>query len=58
VDNGVNNKKKSSFAQQEVTFLGHWTEECQRAFEDLKKAVMEEPVLRLPDCRLPYEVVG
>lgn len=49
-------KEKSSFAQQEVTFLGHWTEECQRAFEDLKKAVMEEPVLRLPDCRLPYEV--
>lgn len=27
----------------------HWTEKCQHAFEDLKKAISEEPVLVLPD---------
>lgn len=34
----------------------HWTEKCQAAFEDLKQAVMEEPVLRLPDHSKPFEV--
>ncbi|RDY12381.1 Retrovirus-related Pol polyprotein from transposon 17.6, partial [Mucuna pruriens] len=29
---------------------------CQRAFEDLKRAVTEEPVLRLPDYTVPFEV--
>lgn len=33
-----------------------WTPRCAEAFEDLKRAVTEEPVLRLPDCRQPFEV--
>ncbi|XP_054818995.1 uncharacterized protein LOC129318287 [Prosopis cineraria] len=33
-----------------------WMEECQRAFEDLKAAVMEEPVLILPDFSKTFEV--
>lgn len=33
-----------------------WTTECQEAFEKLKKAVMEKPVLALPDHSKPYEV--
>ncbi|GJQ95655.1 putative nucleotidyltransferase, ribonuclease H [Tanacetum coccineum] len=33
-----------------------WDEECQAAFECLKKAVMEEPVLRLPDVTMPFEL--
>ncbi|GKE59631.1 putative nucleotidyltransferase, ribonuclease H [Tanacetum coccineum] len=33
-----------------------WDEECQASFESLKKAVMEEPVLRLPDVTMPFEL--
>nr|CAD1839581.1 unnamed protein product [Ananas comosus var. bracteatus] len=33
-----------------------WSDECQKAFDDLKAAVMEEPVLRLPDHSLPFEL--
>ncbi|GKF43256.1 putative mitochondrial protein, partial [Tanacetum coccineum] len=33
-----------------------WDKECQAAFESLKKAVMEEPVLRLPDVTMPFEL--
>ncbi|GJR49653.1 UvrD-like helicase, ATP-binding domain, P-loop containing nucleoside triphosphate hydrolase [Tanacetum coccineum] len=33
-----------------------WDEECQAAFESLKKAVIEEPVLRLPDVTMPFEL--
>ncbi|GKE38115.1 putative nucleotidyltransferase, ribonuclease H [Tanacetum coccineum] len=33
-----------------------WDEECQVAFESLKKAVIEEPVLRLPDVTMPFEL--
>nr|GEU66337.1 hypothetical protein VITISV_008583 [Tanacetum cinerariifolium] len=33
-----------------------WDEECQAAFESLKKAVMEEPVLRLLDVTIPFEL--
>lgn len=33
-----------------------WCSECQRAFEDLKKAVTEEPVLALLDYSKPFEV--
>ncbi|GKV33019.1 hypothetical protein SLEP1_g41575 [Rubroshorea leprosula] len=33
-----------------------WTAECQRAFEDLKQAVSQEPVLALPDYGRPFEM--
>ncbi|GJZ92011.1 cytochrome P450 78A7-like protein [Tanacetum coccineum] len=33
-----------------------WDEECQAASKSLKKAVMEEPVLRLPDVTIPFEL--
>ncbi|GJY53363.1 putative nucleotidyltransferase, ribonuclease H [Tanacetum coccineum] len=33
-----------------------WDEECQAAFESLKKAVIEEPVLRLLDVTMPFEL--
>ncbi|RVW98232.1 Retrovirus-related Pol polyprotein from transposon 17.6 [Vitis vinifera] len=33
-----------------------WDESCQQAFEDLKKAVTEEPVLALPDHTKVFEV--
>jgi len=33
-----------------------WSPECQHAFEDLKKAVCEDPVLSLPDHSKPFEV--
>ncbi|GKG49146.1 reverse transcriptase, partial [Tanacetum coccineum] len=32
-------------------------EECQAAFESLKKAVMEEPVLRLSNVTMPFELL-
>lgn len=34
----------------------HFSEECQRAFEDLKQAVIDDPVLQLPDYTKPFEV--
>ncbi|KAH9674643.1 Endonuclease [Citrus sinensis] len=34
----------------------HWSEECQRAFEELKKAISEEPILDLPNHTKPFEV--
>ena len=33
-----------------------WSMQCQMAFEGLKKAISTEPVLRLPDLDLPFEV--
>ncbi|CAM8905253.1 unnamed protein product [Rhodiola kirilowii] len=33
-----------------------WTARCEEAFQSLKNAIMEEPVLALPDCTKPYEV--
>lgn len=33
-----------------------WNEKCQKAFEELKHAVSEEPVLMLPDYSKPFEV--
>ena len=33
-----------------------WDEKCQQAYEDLKKAVTEEPVLALPDHTKVFEV--
>lgn len=34
----------------------HWTRECQEAKEDLKGAIMADPVLALPDHAKPFEV--
>ncbi|KAI4313124.1 hypothetical protein L6164_026131 [Bauhinia variegata] len=34
----------------------NWSQECQNAFEDLKRAVSQEPVMVLPDCSKPFEV--
>ncbi|XP_024047948.1 uncharacterized protein LOC112101512 [Citrus clementina] len=34
----------------------YWSEECQRAFEELKKTILEEPVLALPDHTKPFEI--
>lgn len=34
-----------------------WSEECQRAFEDLKQAVTKDPVLRLPDHTKPLKSI-
>lgn len=33
-----------------------WDSKCQEAFDALKHAVMQEPVLKLPDFSQPYEV--
>ena len=33
-----------------------WDAECQVAFQKLKDAITLEPVLRLPDLELPFEV--
>ncbi|KAI5671867.1 hypothetical protein M9H77_12231 [Catharanthus roseus] len=33
-----------------------WSEDCQRAFEDLKKAICKDPVLNLPDYSKSFEV--
>ncbi|XP_042974786.1 uncharacterized protein LOC122306425 [Carya illinoinensis] len=33
-----------------------WSLRCQEAFDDLKTANTEEPVLALPDCTKPFEV--
>ncbi|CAA0808187.1 Uncharacterized mitochondrial protein AtMg00860 [Striga hermonthica] len=33
-----------------------WSNECRQAFEDLKVAVSQEPVLALPDFTKPFEV--
>ncbi|GJV79309.1 Toll/interleukin-1 receptor domain-containing protein [Tanacetum coccineum] len=33
-----------------------WDKECQAAFESLNKAVIEEPVLRLSDKTIPFEL--
>ncbi|XP_031106210.1 uncharacterized protein LOC116010851 [Ipomoea triloba] len=33
-----------------------WSEDCQKAFDDLKAAVSQEPVLALPNFTKPFEV--
>ncbi|KAK0573647.1 hypothetical protein LWI29_011364 [Acer saccharum] len=34
----------------------HWSDKCQLAFEELKKAISEEPVLVLPDHTKAFEL--
>ena len=34
----------------------HWSEECQRTFVELKRAISEEPVLALLDHTKPFEI--
>ena len=34
----------------------HWSEDCQHAFEELKKAISKELVIVLPDHTKPFEV--
>jgi hypothetical protein len=36
--------------------LWHWSDQCQAAFDKLKDAVASEPVLQLPNFKLPFEV--
>ncbi|WCJ29454.1 Transposon Tf2-6 polyprotein [Euphorbia peplus] len=33
-----------------------WSEECRMAFENLKSAILEKPVLALPDMSKPFEI--
>ena len=33
-----------------------WTQECQQAFDTLKKQFMEEPVLMMPDQARPFQI--
>ena len=33
-----------------------WDAECQAAFQKLKDAIISEPILRLPDLELSFEV--
>ena len=33
-----------------------WSEDCQHAFDELKKAMSKDPVLALPDISKPFEI--
>uniref|UniRef100_A0A3Q7I1T9 Reverse transcriptase/retrotransposon-derived protein RNase H-like domain-containing protein n=1 Tax=Solanum lycopersicum TaxID=4081 RepID=A0A3Q7I1T9_SOLLC len=33
-----------------------WSERCDEAFQNLKEAIASEPILKLPDFQLPFEV--
>ena len=33
-----------------------WGQECRHTFKALKKAIIEEPVLALPDLNKPFEL--
>lgn len=49
--------KKSSSAYRSVEKGPQpWSETCQAAFDDFKRAMTEDQVLKLPDQSLPFEV--
>ena len=33
-----------------------WTDDCQKAFDELKKRFTEEPVLMMPDQMKPFQI--
>ena len=33
-----------------------WTDDCQKAFDELKKRFTEEPVLMMPDQTKPFQI--
>uniref|UniRef100_A0A3Q7EEM6 Reverse transcriptase domain-containing protein n=1 Tax=Solanum lycopersicum TaxID=4081 RepID=A0A3Q7EEM6_SOLLC len=33
-----------------------WSEQCEEAFQNLKNVIASEPILKLPDFELPFEV--
>ena len=39
------------------TAVWKWTEQCENAFQDVKKALATDPVLATPDPDLPFEVI-
>ncbi|KAJ7957699.1 Retrovirus-related Pol polyprotein from transposon gypsy [Quillaja saponaria] len=51
---------KKGVKRHEPTFVAgivwHWGEPCQTAFEDMKLAMINDPVLALPDISKPFEV--
>lgn len=49
---------KEEADRMRATFLEQWTPQCQRAFDDLKRALVTAPVLKLPDFSKPFELVS
>ena len=40
--------------QKDQKFI--WTDDCQKAFDELKKRFTEEPVLMMPDQMKPFQI--
>jgi RNase H-like domain found in reverse transcriptase/Integrase zinc binding domain/Chromo (CHRromatin Organisation MOdifier) domain/Integrase core domain/Reverse transcriptase (RNA-dependent DNA polymerase) len=47
-------KPLNNLLKKDIKF--NWTEDCQRAFDDLKKRFTEEPVLAMPDQNRPFQI--
>ena len=47
-------KPLNDLLKKDQTF--EWTENCQKAFEELKKWFTEEPVLMMPDQSRPFQI--
>ena len=45
----------TNLTKKDVPFF--WSEACQKAFDDVKEALMNAPVLALPDFSLPFVVI-
>ena len=48
-------KTLCSLLVQDVDFI--WTQQCQLAFETLKKSLTTSPILQVPDWDLPFEIM-